>query len=287
MSDFLLTTLSFICENWCVVVTQGTCYQDQKWLIDISDFRHFKQFLARHWDNGYRITDISTRGEFYSLVLSSGISINDQDYECSKTFPEAWVNEKIQDGYFISGIAGTDEEWCVVCSKMDMVEFDQIWKVQDKFPESWIYRQSREGYKINVLSTGPQGWVVVLNKTQENENGTYQKQDWRTASNPEALLKWGTSESGMKIQAIAGGEDEMTIIRTEIRHHGEQKTTISSTFPESWLKIGDETKGYEIDEEDRLYTVRSSRGESIKAPLLLSRPTEQKNKSTCPCCTIL
>jgi len=287
MSDFLLTTLSFLCDQWVVVVTKGTCYQDQKWLIDISDFRQFEEFVITNRNEGYRITDVCTRGNFYSVVLSSGINLSDQVWERSTTFPDDWVNEQIDNGYFISAIAGTEEEWFVVCSKMDHVEFEQTWILKKNFPEGWIYKQSADGFKINVLATGPQGWVVVLNKTQEKPNGEFQSQDWSSSANPTALCKWGISEPGMKVQAISGEDDEMTIIRTEMPSHGEQKTMISQTFPESWVRGEEEdTESYKVEDE-RLFTVRSSRGESMDAPLLLSSPTEKRNSRGCPCCTIL
>jgi hypothetical protein len=143
---FLITSVAGFDNQWVVVMSKGTGISRQLY-TGPGSFEKSLEWMKTPYSDGYRITalagDNGNEKEQYVIVLSSDSGISEQAMSRSGEIPEAWIQQKCDEGYEISAATGYTR-WIVVMSKGRNLG-NQVWKTSEKIPGTWFAAQGMSG----------------------------------------------------------------------------------------------------------------------------------------------
>ncbi|MBF0352706.1 MAG: HU family DNA-binding protein [SAR324 cluster bacterium] len=86
----------------------------------------------------------------------------EQAYNVTQDFPDNWISEHWNGGYFLTSGSYLNGLWAIVMSKTDSPG-EQCWKLTEEWPAEWIQEKWNDGYQITQV-IGDRPMLVVMSR---------------------------------------------------------------------------------------------------------------------------
>ncbi len=117
-------------------------------------------------DNPDLMAQLASDDIFYLEPTVSG-ELPGQVYTESEEFPEAWVAQHREEGYFITAASASERGWFVVMTNRSRYT-RQSWILDTQFPQQAVNAAMGRGQFITALAHNGTQWLVVMSNAQFN-----------------------------------------------------------------------------------------------------------------------
>ncbi len=183
---FHISSVAGDADGWNVVMSTGKKVRQQ-----VIGYSLDQTAIAKHTDDGLRITCISGWGENWLTVMQSGTGWGAQRYTLPTAFNDSrqkWIKERWDEGYRITAVAGDDlpnsdkDGWLFVMTQGTPIR-DQIYTLPGPWPASWIKENLAKGLRVSAVAGSGDRTIVVMSKgttlgTQEVSDGGAYPNEW-------------------------------------------------------------------------------------------------------------
>ncbi len=183
---FHISSIGGDADGWNVVMSTGKKVRQQ-----VIGYALDQTAIAKHMDDGLRITNIAGWGENWLTVLESETGWGNQRYTLPTVFNpsrQQWIKERWDEGYRITAVAGDDlpnvdtDGWLFVMTQGTSIQ-DQIYTLPGPWPASWIKENLAKGLRITSVAGSGDRTIVVMSKgtnfgAQEVSDGGAYPNEW-------------------------------------------------------------------------------------------------------------
>lgn len=122
--------------------------------------------VQKGWEDGLYISSVSSASNLWAIVMDAGTEYSQQIYKVhpNSFLPKEWIMEKWEEGYYITAVAGSDNQSSLVVMSKGTRFTQQSYKVSDTFPYEWIKKKWKEGFFVTTMATCLVQWAVVMSK---------------------------------------------------------------------------------------------------------------------------
>ncbi|KAK9861022.1 hypothetical protein WJX84_005532 [Apatococcus fuscideae] len=228
------TRLGLPATQW-ITVYNAHRPMKQRYHYNVANTR-VEQHVEKGNDDGLYISSVACCSELWGLIMDAGTGFTAQVYELSSSFlPKDWIMEKWEEGFYITGMAGSFSGSSLVVMSKGTSYTQQSYKVSDSFPFKWINKKWKEGFYVTSMTTSGQRWAVVMSR-----NGGFIDQcvelDFQYPS--EGIhRRWDAA--GYRITACAATPDQAAFVLSVPRRRPmdeTQETLRTSAFPSTHVK---------------------------------------------------
>jgi len=219
-----------------------------QWLTIYSRYRAMKQRyhynvtdsrVSQHVDKGLAdglfVSSVSCCQDLWALVLDVGNGYSAQVYQlCPQFLPKEWIMAKWEEGFYVTGVAGSSNGSCLVVMSKGTLYTQQSYKVSDSFPFKWINKKWKEGFHVTSMATSHTRWAVIVSRNAGFVDQCVEL-DFQYSSEG-VHRRW---DNGYRITAIAATQDQTAIVLSVPKKQPPdetQETLRTSMFPASHIK---------------------------------------------------
>ncbi|KAK9102325.1 hypothetical protein Sjap_019579 [Stephania japonica] len=182
------------------------------------------QHIEKGNEDGLFISCVASCTNLWAVIMDAGTGFTAQVYQLSNQFfNKEWIMEQWEQNYYISAIAGSNNESTLVVMSKGTPYTQQSYKVSDSFPFKWINKKWKEGFFVTSMTTSGNRWgiVVELDFLYPSE-GIHRRWD-----------------NGYRITATAATWDQSAFVLSIPRRKPQdetQETLRTSSFPSTHVK---------------------------------------------------
>jgi len=206
----------------------------QRYHYNVANTR-VEQHVEKGNDDGLYISSVACCQELWALIMDAGTGFSAQVYNLSNQFlPKEWIMEKWEEGFYITGMAGSMTGSSLVVMSKGTPYTQQSYKVSDSFPFKWINKKWKEGFYVTSMATSHTRWAVVMSRNAGFVDQCVEL-DFQYPS--EGIhRRW---DAGFRITACAATPDQSAFVISVPRRRPmdeTQETLRTSAFPSSHVK---------------------------------------------------
>jgi hypothetical protein len=210
--------------QWIIVTMNSRDNPTRQHFTSHTTYANLQREVEKHWAEGLRVNTLCFGSNLWTAVMNSGEKLTKQSLLCwnglnhEENFPEKWVREKWDAGYYITCLTGNHSCWGIVCSIMPKrcAFTKQSYMINSTFPNKWIKEKWQEGYFISSVavqgSSPRQRWAVIMSR-----NAPYMDQvvevDYMYPSKS-IHARWDT---GFRITGVAAASDQVAYVLSKPR----------------------------------------------------------------------
>lgn len=204
-------------------------------------------------NRGYRVTTVAGGpGQWLAVVTQSAYGGAPDAVAGPGPWPADWIRDRVSEGYFITQVAGEDENWVVTASRGTQFSGQQFFGPgkfyepegddqnlgSGQFSQRQIAGAMVNGYRITSVAGSGSSWVVVMSKDSGlgRQRFTYptefsaKKEDW-------IKQRWDEGYSITQLGGTLRGDGKnVVIVMSEGSGITEQTFEGPGSFPADWIE---------------------------------------------------
>ncbi|BDA46424.1 probable casein kinase I isoform delta at N-terminal half [Coccomyxa sp. Obi] len=201
--------------------------------------------LTTHVEKGYGegllITAVASSKGLWAVIMDASSKHKGQAYKLTNGvfMPRDWITEKWDQGYYITGVAGSENFSSLVVMTKGTKWTQQSYKVDSTFPYEWIKKKWRENFHVTSIGTAgtpstKQQWAVVMSRDTEFRHQVVEI-DFQYPS--EGIhYHW---DKGYRITACGATQHQAAVVMSLPKRAGgesTQETLRTGEFPAAYVK---------------------------------------------------
>jgi hypothetical protein len=189
-------------DKTLLISESGLPYTGQTWFAYGSENIDQKD-IVDCWGQGKRIVTAAYTGEGWFVIMAGNTPYSMQTYLVSEDWPEAWIAQKMQEGYAITSLSRSHSQWLVVLSQGSGITRQIIWQNTWDNLAPWIAEQKGYGYCITDFAFDGKQWLVVM-----SQNSKFVSQGYFTSDTNNDMMRSIQSEvwsKGFNLHQVAYG----------------------------------------------------------------------------------
>ncbi|KHF98002.1 hypothetical protein F383_12939 [Gossypium arboreum] len=195
----------------------------QRYHYNVADLR-LSQHVSKGNEDGLFISCVASAANLWALIMDAGTGFSSQD----------WIMEQWEKNYYITSVAGANNESSLVVMSKGTPYTQQSYKVSESFPFKWINKKWKEGFYVTSMTTAGTRWGVVMSR---NAGFSDQVVELDFLYPSEGIhRRW---ESGYRITSMAATVDQAAFILSIPKRKttdDTQETLRTTAFPSTHVK---------------------------------------------------
>ncbi|XP_048134120.1 casein kinase 1-like protein HD16 [Rhodamnia argentea] len=163
-------------KSWAIMMDDQAGYNDQIYAFSSGSLH--EAWIRKNWSENFYITAVAgADDDRFLVIMSKGWSMNScftgfldiqkgtqnirQSCCVLETFPFEWIKKKWAEGFYVTAIATSGDQWAVVCSKGTRFT-DQAVELDFQYPAEGIHERSKQGYYITSVAANPEEIAFIF-----------------------------------------------------------------------------------------------------------------------------